>query len=625
MIRFDRNLALSQAYLASAMVSLPALESLEKGVPLLHPEEPAKGEGLFYGRRFHRLVSEFSDGGKEDEHKSIRQLALKVFTLASCLGFSVFPSLNTVVRHTPTTVVLVVSACLLVALALISVALAHDYFRITRKQTVKVDDYLGPPTFLERAWVALITRMNGADVPSSEGDAVMLSASPSPHVEDLVVVQSRSSSFSTTDLDSTPAVWPPGASALDMSPRPSPGSSVVISTIRMGFGHYRLAYSACSWLRGSGLQTYFHDLLSIDSKERQLLLDNDEAYRAASKAVSEIGGPIEKVWGVLTTSQQNCRLQLRNFVNFAHVMRPLMEDIPKDVPVICTHCMAGLTAVACGFTKVINLVVDNHAKWDVIVPGAINLVQGPKMYMDLLQIGVPKENLRYAGHWIPKEIVENLEGDCEARIQRSARKAPLRLLVPIGGAGAQKRFVTSFIQELREALADGQVELVLNAGDHRDIHTAFKAVLQTMPEVTTQTLSTGSVLSRFCEHLCGGGKPEAQVTLLAFDQYFSAVTATDRLTRCCDVLVCKPSELAFYPIPKLHIRRVGDHEEASAVRAAELGDGTLEARDVKEALAAVRLLQRPELLEHMNRCIVRNGQAGVYSGCEVAAQLARSL
>lgn len=34
-----------------------------------------------------------------------------------------------------------------------------------------------------------------------------------------------------------------------------------------------------------------------------------------------------------------------------------------------------------------------------------------------------------------------------------------------------------------------------------------------------------------------------------------------------DILCCKPSELAFYPLPKLMIRRVGDHEAHSATRA----------------------------------------------------------
>lgn len=73
-------------------------------------------------------------------------------------------------------------------------------------------------------------------------------------------------------------------------------------------------------------------------------------------------------------------------------------------------------------------------------------------------------------------------------------------------------------------------------------------------------------------------KRRAPVLLCAFDSYFPAVATTDIMCRAADVLACKPSELAFYPIPKLMIRRVGDHEQFSAIRAYELGDGTREVR-----------------------------------------------
>ena len=47
----------------------------------------------------------------------------------------------------------------------------------------------------------------------------------------------------------------------------------------------------------------------------------------------------------------------------------------------------GLLAVACGFTRVINLVIDNHAQYFIVVPGALNLVQGPTNYHRLLRMG----------------------------------------------------------------------------------------------------------------------------------------------------------------------------------------------------------------------------------------------
>merc|ERR1719421_2600024 len=100
----------------------------------------------------------------------------------------------------------------------------------------------------------------------------------------------------------------------------------------------------------------------------------------------------------------------------------------------------------------------------------------------------------------------------------------------------------------------------------------------------------------FAEKLRKGGSPKSAVTLFAFADYFPAVATTDVLSRVSDVLCCKPSELAFYPLPKLMIRRVGDHEAYSALRASELGDGTLELRETSDALAYVELFKTPDLL-----------------------------
>eukprot|EP01083_Nonionella_stella_P096848 272291_1 len=85
-----------------------------------------------------------------------------------------------------------------------------------------------------------------------------------------------------------------------------------------------------------------------------------------------------------------------------------------------------------------------------------------------------------------------------------------------------------------------------------------------------------------------------------------------------DVLACKPSELAFYPIPKLMIRRVGDHEAYSALRASELGDGTLEVREVPLAVRYVELFLTTNLLEVMNKSIEDNNKIGLYDGCKNA-------
>jgi hypothetical protein len=83
------------------------------------------------------------------------------------------------------------------------------------------------------------------------------------------------------------------------------------------------------------------------------------------------------------------------------------------------HYVEIVAAVALGFTKVINLVIDNHAQWFIVVPGAYNLVQGPSNYHNLLRMGVPADRLRIAGAWIPKLLVDGIEADCAARIARA--------------------------------------------------------------------------------------------------------------------------------------------------------------------------------------------------------------
>merc|ERR1719271_1942541 len=123
----------------------------------------------------------------------------------------------------------------------------------------------------------------------------------------------------------------------------------------------------------------------------------------------------------------------------------------------------------------------------------------------------------------------------------------------------------------------------------------------------------------FADNLRAGGKPTSSVTLFAFKDYFPAVATTDVLSRVADVLCCKPSELAFYPVPKLMIRRVGDHEAYSALRASELGDGTLELREVEDAMKYIDLMESgPDLLVTMNECIIANKKIGLYDGCKNA-------
>ena len=85
----------------------------------------------------------------------------------------------------------------------------------------------------------------------ASSDAIPLEVISSPHVEGLRVSRKLSGSDA--------------AVSVDQLLQESDKKTIVIATIRMGFGHHRLAYSAASWALQTRHTTIFHDLLSIES------------------------------------------------------------------------------------------------------------------------------------------------------------------------------------------------------------------------------------------------------------------------------------------------------------------------------------------------------------------------
>jgi hypothetical protein len=101
------------------------------------------------------------------------------------------------------------------------------------------------------------------------------------------------------------------------------------------------------------------------------------------------------------------------------------------------------------------------------------------------------------------------------------------------------------------------------------------------------------------------------------------VYGSNLLMRSADVLVTKPSELAFYPVPKLMIKRVGGHEAWGAVRAAEVGDGTIECSTVGSTLQMLDLmLTGKEILTGLCNSILKANEIGVYNGAYKVVELA---
>ncbi len=398
----------------------------------------------------------------------------------------------------------------------------------------------------------------------------------------------------------------------------------IAGTVRMGYGHYRIAYAVATWAMQKGRDVYLHDLLNIQAPGADMIREIDQAYSFFSRLSADFGGPFEWAWGVLMSRGNINSLFFSDML--ARELTSLMRDLPKDLPVVSAYPLHAQIAVHSGFPNVINLVPDNHPQHFVLAPGAVNLVQGPASYARFREMGVPAKELDVAGHWVSRELVENAVADSEARIQRAQDNRPRRILLPIGGAGAQKKYVGEVLEALQGKLREGEIRLFLNAGDHRPVFKAFRKNLEEL-RVEYSVVDSWSKLQTFAEgHAIGKDDPPGTkpVTIFHFESsHFAAFAATDVLMRCSDILATKPSELAFFPLPKLFLRRVGDHEAASAIRAMELGEGTVECREPEDAVRYIGLLcDEDDVFIEMNLAVIRAAERGVYDGAKIAVERA---
>jgi hypothetical protein len=238
---------------------------------------------------------------------------------------------------------------------------------------------------------------------------------------------------------------------------------------------------------------------------------------------------------------------------------------------------------------------------------------------------MPKDALVYTGHYIDHELVSNIEADCAARMKRKAEKKPMRFLLTIGGAGAQKEIFGAIIKHLLPAIKSGKAVLYVNVGDYRNVWDALLSEIPQMKEFSTEHFDDWKETIDFCARaLCDA--PISGIHGFWHQNIFEAVYCTNLLMRSCDVLVTKPSELAFYPVPKLFIRRVGKHEMWGAIHSAEMGDGTLECRDIPHTLQMVDLfLNEDDILNDMCENIIANKSIGLYDGAYKVVEIAMGL
>ena len=410
---------------------------------------------------------------------------------------------------------------------------------------------------------------------------------------------------------------------------------IIVGNIRMGFGHYRISIAMASAAHAMGYTPYWMDLNSFaDTTCTKVIGAQNDLYSLGSRISQKSRLFNKAVWEPVNYEGFRQLSYNASDQKNAELMAAVFANIPKELPVIGTHVWPAQAALHAGMKYVVNAIPDNWPMALHLAEGSIHAIQTHQAYMgyrilngmrkkDVLK-PMPADSLVYTGHYIDHELVENLDADCNRRVSRKQNGKPLRFLLTIGGAGAQRELFTSVIRHLLPAIRRKKAALYVNVGDYRKVWDELCESIKELEKASVTHFDDWDETKAFAQKAIDGNV--YGVHAFCHDNIFEAVYCTNLLMRSADVLVTKPSELAFYPIPKLFLKRIGGHERWGAIHSAEFGDGTLECEDVPHTLQMLDLfLSEERLLAEMCGCIKTNNKIDLYNGAYKAVEIAMGM
>ena len=409
-----------------------------------------------------------------------------------------------------------------------------------------------------------------------------------------------------------------------------PENAVIVGNIRMGFGHYRISMAMASCAKALGYEPYWLDLASFDATGSKMIREQNDLYSLASR-ISQKSKLFNKFfWEPLNSEGFRQITYNAGDQKNAELLVPILHDLPKDVPYIATHVWPSQAAVHAGLTHVVNAIPDNWPMGLHLSEGAIHAVQTPFAYLGYKMLngmgkkplkGIPESDLYEVGHYIDHELVSNIEEDVAKRIARIQRDEPRRILMSVGGAGAGQKLFLEMMKHLIPYVKEKKAALFLNFGDHKTVYDYLCKQIPSFDKEVTNFFDEYDKLNEFVSKM--DNEVVEGIYCIYNSNIFEAVYSTNLLMRKVEMLITKPSELAYYPVVKVMMRHIGGHEVYGAINAQELGDSTFECPDKKSMNEMLdRLLTDDELLIHLNKQIIKLKQEGIYNGGYEVVKLA---
>ena len=403
---------------------------------------------------------------------------------------------------------------------------------------------------------------------------------------------------------------------------------LIVGNIRMGFGHYRISIAMASCARALGYKPYWLDLASFNATGSGMIREQNDLYSLASRISQRSHLFNHFIWEPLNSEGfKKITYNAKDQKN-SELLVPLFRHIPKDMPYIATHVWPSQAAIHAGMTHVVNAIPDNWPMGLHLSEGAIHTVQTPFAYLGYKTLngfaktplkGIPADQIRNVGCYVDHELLVDLKADNDLRRARLREGKPIRILLTVGGAGAGFDLFLAMVRHLLPLVEQKKVMLLMNFGDHLSVYEKMISKLGKIPCTTFFNSYDGlkSYVSSIREGDASG------IVAVCNEDLFRAVYSTNLLMPVCDLMVTKPSELAYYPIPKMFMRHIGGHEVWGAVWGSQMGDATPECPDAKSANAMLdRLVADREILAHFCDRIDELKEMGVYNGAYECVRLA---
>ena len=407
-----------------------------------------------------------------------------------------------------------------------------------------------------------------------------------------------------------------------------PEKSLIVGNIRMGFGHYRISIAMASCAKALGYNPLWLDLASFDATGSKMIRYQNELYSKASRISQK-----SKLFNKLFWEPLNCEGFKKISYNASdqknsELLVPIFKYIPKDIPYIATHVWPSQGAVHAGLTHVVNAIPDNWPMGLHLSEGAIHAVQTEYAYLGYKMLngfdkkplnGIPGKDLKKIGCFIDHELLCNLEEDNKLRLKRISDDKPIRIIMTVGGAGAGYKQFKEMVIHLLPYVEAKKVTLFINFGDH---DTVYNKLINDIKEIKVEKFF--NEYDKFKSFVSDIRNSDVYgIYGICNSNIFEAVYSTNLLMPNCDILITKPSELAYYPIPKVFMKHIGGHEVYGAINSREYGDGTFECPTKKTMNEMLdRILSDKEILSHMIKRISELKKAGHYDGGYNAVKLA---